>query len=266
MSGKKKNKIGLALGSGAYRGFAHLGVIDVLKKNDVPISYVSGTSIGALVAAYYALHQEVYSLEKIFLESKKNFFKLANLGWRSGLVSNSKYEKFIEHLLGKKTFSQTKIPLRILATDLANGKSYIFSKGSLANAVQASSSVPIIFEPAQFEKHCFVDGALSSPVAVEQLINLGADKIIAVNLYHKNEFVDKKFSLAKVAMRSARIALYNLALHSVKDASVVINPDTSDLLNHALYKKYFTKELAQQMIEIGREDTEKKIKEIKSWL
>lgn len=266
MSRKKKNKIGLALGSGAYRGFAHLGVIDVLKKNNIPISYVSGTSIGALVAAYYALHQEVYSLEKIFLESKKNFFKLADLGWRSGLVSSNKYEKFIEHLLGKTTFSKVKIPLRILATDLANGNPYIFSRGSLANAVQASSSVPIIFEPVQFEKHRFIDGALSSPVAVEQLISLGADKIIAVNLYHKNEFVDKKFSLTKVAMRSARIALYNLSQHSVKDASVVINPDTSELVNHALYKKYFSVKLAQQMIEIGREETKKNLKEIKSWL
>jgi NTE family protein len=263
---KAKNKIGLALGSGAFRGFAHLGVIQVLKENNIPISFVSGASIGSLVAAYYALHQEIVSLEEIFLNSKKNFFKLADLGWRNGLVSGAKYEKFIEHLLGQKTFQDTEIPLLILATELLTGNPHTFFQGKLATAVRASSSVPILFEPAKQKKNRFVDGALSNPVPVDPLFALGADKVIAVNLYHKNEFVDKKFNLTQVAFRSLRIVLYNLAQNSIKNASISLNPDISSQIKFASLRNYFSKKLAGEIIQIGRRETEKNIDKIKTWL
>jgi NTE family protein len=263
---KKNIKIGLALGSGAFRGFSHIGVLQVLKENNVPISFISGSSIGSLVAAYYALYQDITGLENKFLNSKKNFYRIADLGWRNGLVSGVKYEKFIEHLLGNKTFKDTKIPLQILATELTTGNSHIFSTGKLAMAVRASSSVPIVFEPTRGKNSRFVDGALSSPVPVQELLDLGANKVIAVNLYHKNEFVEKKFNLTKIALRSTRIVLYNLAQNAVKNASLVINPDTSSQVKLSSLRNYFSKKLADEMIQIGRDETMKKIKEIKSWL
>lgn len=263
---KQKNKIALALGSGSVRGFAHLGVLKSLAENDIPISYISGTSIGSLVAAYYARHLEVASLTDIILGSKKNFYRLADLGWRNGLVSGARYEKYIEHILGKDDFEDTKIPLRIVATDLATGLPYVFSKGKLSVAVRASASVPIVFQPVKDDKKSFVDGALSEPVPVESLLNFKVDKIIAVNLYHNNEFVEKKFNLTKVALRSTRIALYNLAKHSVRESSLVLNPDTSKLVQMASLKNYFSRTLAEEMIEIGYQETNKNINKIKSWL
>ncbi|HZJ41718.1 MAG TPA: patatin-like phospholipase family protein [Patescibacteria group bacterium] len=261
-----KNKIGLALGSGAFRGFAHIGVIQVLQENNIPISFISGTSVGALVAAYFALYQDISGLEEAFLSSKKNFYRIADLGWRNGLVSATKYERFIEHLLGNKNFKDVKIPLQILATELATGNPYVFSSGKLATAVRASSSVPIVFESIKGKNGGFVDGALSSPVPVKELIDLGADKVIAVNLYHKNEFIDKRFNLTKIALRSTRIVLYNLAQKSIENASTVINPDVSSQVQLTSVRNYFSRKLIDEMIQIGRRETKKKIKEIKSWL
>lgn len=263
---KEKVKIGLALGSGAFRGFAHIGVLQVLSENNIPISFLSGASVGALVAAYFSLYQDISGLEDTFLKSKKNFYLIADLGWRNGLVSGTKYEKFIEHLLGRKTFKDVKIPLSVLATDLISGKPHVFKAGELAKAVRASASVPLIFEPTKGSNKNFVDGALSRPVPVQELLDMGADKIIAVNLYHKNEFNDKKFNLTKIAFQSMRIALYNLAQSSLKGSDIVINPDVSKQIETSSLSKYFSRELADQMIQIGRKATLVKLKEIKSWL
>ncbi len=263
---QSKNSIGLALGSGAFRGFAHLGVIQVLQEQEVSIDMISGTSIGALVAAYYALYGEVDSLEEKILDQKSRIFRFSDFGLRGGLVSGNRYEKFIEHLLGKHTFNDTKIPLRIVATELSSGRPYVFSEGKLATAVCASASVPVVFEPAKQQRSRFVDGALSSPVPVDVLRELGAKKIIAVNLYHRNEFTERKFTFTKVALRSVRIALYNLAQQAISDADLVLNPDTSYYVQHTSPTQYFSRTIADQMIRIGRREANKKLIDLRKLL
>ncbi|MDI3496301.1 MAG: hypothetical protein PWQ35_322 [Patescibacteria group bacterium] len=263
---KKKVKIGLALGSGAFRGFAHIGVLQVLEENNIPISFLSGSSVGALVAAYYSLYQDTSGLEETFLKSKKNLYLIADLGWRNGLVSGLKYEKFIEYLLGKKTFKDAKIPLSILATDLVSGKPHIFQTGKLTTAVRASASVPLIFESTKEGNKNFVDGALSRPVPAKELLEMGAEKVISVNLYHKNEFNNKKFNLTKTASRSISIILYNFSQSSLEGSDVVINPDTSEQIRKGSLANYFNQEVTNQMIQIGRKATLAKLKEIKAWL
>lgn len=260
---KSGKNIGLALGSGSFRGFAHLGVIQVLREQDVPINSISGSSIGALVAAYYALHGEVNSLEEKVLDKKSRTFKFSDFGFRGGLVSGDKYEKFIEYLLGCHSFNNTKIPLRILATELSSGRPHVFSEGKLAAAVRASSSVPVVFEPAKQQRNCFVDGALSSPVPVAALKEIGADKVIAVNLYHRNEFTEKKFTFTKIALRSMRIALYNLSQQAIAEADLVLNPDTSYYIQHTNPIRYFSRDIADQMIRIGRREANKKLLELR---
>lgn len=257
---KKKivnKKIGLALGSGAFRGFAHLGVIKALNENNIPIDYISGSSVGSLVAAYYALYGEVDSLRDKLINGKNSLLQLADLGFRGGLVSGRKYEKLVESLLGNSNFSDTILPLRIVATELSSGQPIIFSEGSLAAAVRASCSVPIVFEPAKNKRQRFIDGALSSPVPVDILRSLGADEVIAVNLYHKNEFVEKKFTLTKVALRSTRIALYNLAQYSSQAASVLLNPDISIYMQGISPRQYFSPQITNQVIKIGYKEAYK---------
>ncbi len=262
---KHKHSVGLALGSGAFRGLAHIGVIKSLQANHVPIDAVSGSSVGALVAAYFALHQEVESLETKILSEKNRKFKLSDFSWRGGFVSSSKFQSFVAYLLGDYNFSKTKIPVRIIATDLLSGLPVIFDKGSLAAAVCASASVPILFEPAQKKKQRFVDGALSSPVPVGVLRDMGIQKIISVNLYHKNEYKNKNFTFTSNALNSLRIPLYNLARHDVKNADICLNPDISmpvKAVSHFKLREYLSPFIADKIISIGRKETERKLDDI----
>ncbi len=259
----RRSTIGLALGSGGFRGFAHIGAIQALQKNNIKISSVSGSSIGALVAAYYSLHGEVDSLKDKLLDNKGRLFKLFDLGFNGGLVSGIKYEKLIEQLLGRHTFTDTKIPLRIVATELSSGQPVVFSEGLLSTAVRASSSVPIVFEPVKHHRQRFVDGALSDPVPVGALKDIKERHVVAVNLYHKNEFTDKKFTFTKVALRSIRIAFYNLSQHSILKASIVINPDSSRFIQDLNLNRYLSLDSAEQMVRVGYTEAEKRIKDIK---
>lgn len=262
---KNKKVVGLALGSGAFRGLAHIGVIQFLQENKISIGAISGSSIGALAAAYFAIYQEIDSLQAKILLEKDRKFKLSDFSLRGGLVSSKKFESFINYLLGGYNFNDTKIPLRILATDLASGLPVVFSDGSLAAAVCASSAVPLVFEPAKRNQQRFIDGALSSPVPVCALRDAGLEKIIAVNLYHQNEFNNKKFTFTNVALRSARIALFNLARHDVKEADVVLSPDISayvKTIGNFGMRQYLSTNIANKIINIGKEEAEKHLTDI----
>ena len=151
-----KKKVGLALGSGGARGFAHIGVIKVLEENNIPIDCIAGTSIGAVAAAYYALNLNITGLEEMSLGFKKSKI----LSWIDlnnpavSLVKGKKLRKFLLELFGNKTFKDTMIPLSIGATALEDGKRVVFREGRIVDAIIASSSIPGIFPVVRHnEKH-----------------------------------------------------------------------------------------------------------------
>lgn len=256
-------KIGLALGSGGFRGFAHIGVIQVLQENNIPIDCIAGASIGALVGAYFSLHSNFDLLEKaISMSNREKLPSLLGLGFRGGIVSGRKFEIFLEKVLGRKNFSDCQFPFKIVATDLISGQAQILDQGRLAKAVRASASVPLLFEPVKYQGHLLVDGALSNPVPVDLLTAMGADKVIAVNLYHAHEFKDRRFNMPGVAMRATRIAIHNLAKQSTQEADIIMNPDTSDFISAHRYKRYFNPVLAQALIDIGRREAKKFLPDI----
>jgi len=260
---KYRKKVGLVLGSGGFRGFAHIGVIQVLQENNIPIDYISGASIGSLVGAYFSLYSDLHKLEaEVVTNKKEKLLTLFDLGFRGGLVSGKKFEIFLEKTLGRKSFNDCHIPLSIVATDLKSGQAVIINQGALTTAVRASSSVPLVFEPVKIKGKLLVDGGLSDPVPVDIVKNMGADVVIAVNLYHLNEFIDRRFNMAAVALRSTRIAIHNLSKTSIKSADVVLNPDTSRLMQKS-YKKYFNPIIAKALIEIGRQEAKKMLPQIK---
>ncbi len=264
---KQTKKLGLALGSGAFRGFAHIGVIKSLVKNGIKINYISGSSIGAWVAAYYALFQDVEQLKKDLTENPKdNFLMLLDPTASGGLISGAKFYSYLKKSLQNKTFADTKIPLTILTTDLNSGSPHVFSTGELALAVRASTSIPILFKPVPFEDKLLVDGGLSNPIPGKLLKDQGADVVIGANLYHKNEFIKDKFSMTRIALRSARIGLYNLAQADLQFCDVKIAMDISAYEQESNLSKYFTKSIAEQIIKIGEEATDKLIPEIKLML
>lgn len=261
-------KIGIALGSGGLRGFALIGVLKALTENDIPIDLISGASIGSLAAAHFALYKNPDLLKEELVSSakNKNLSSILDLGFKGGLIKGKKFTKLVDYLFGKKSFLDTKIPLRIMSTDLVDGKAHVFTEGKLAFSVQASCTVPILFEPVRIKGHVFVDGGLSDPVPIDALKKMGADILIAVNLYHKNEFINRRFTVVKVALRSSRIALYNLAQASVKEADVVIAPDMSPFTGDNNFKKYLTDEMIEKMISVGYKETIKHLDSIKKLL
>src|SRR5680860_250987 len=163
MSKKLRKTIGLALGSGAYRGFAHIGILRSLQKNNIPLDYLSGASIGAWVAAYYAVFGNTDVLERNLIDNhKENLSLLFDLRSRSGLISGKKFVAYLEEKLNYSSFADLKILLQIVATDLATANPYVFKSGSVAEAVRASTAVPLIFQAWEQDKKFLVDGGMSN--------------------------------------------------------------------------------------------------------
>jgi NTE family protein len=174
-------RVALALGGGAARGFAHIGVIEVLEENGIHPDIVTGTSAGSLVAALYAAGRTGKELETIAI----NMDESALTDWSfpgRGLIRGEALAHYVREATGNKPLEQMKIPLGIVATDLDSGKPIVFRHGDVGTAVRASSAVPAVFQPVRIGTHEYVDGGLASPVPVRAARDMGADVIIAVDI------------------------------------------------------------------------------------
>ncbi len=174
-------RVGLALGGGAARGFAHIGVIEVLEENGIHVDLVTGTSAGSLVAALYASGRTGPDLATTAL----NMDESAITDWSfpgRGLIRGEALARYVRDATGNKPLEQMKIPLGIVATDLDSGKPILFRRGDVGTAVRASSAVPAVFQPVRIGTHEYVDGGLTSPVPVRSARDMGADVVIAVDI------------------------------------------------------------------------------------
>jgi Predicted esterase of the alpha-beta hydrolase superfamily len=258
-----RKKIGLALGSGALKGIAHIGVIKVLEKNHIPIDFIAGSSIGALVGALYAANPDSKALEKIVLATDlKRSLGLLDPGFKKGLLRGKKIEQFLKQYLSHKDFKDLKIPLVIAATNLKTGEAEIIKEGDVISAVRASISLPVVFEPIQREGQWLVDGGMTMPLPVKPLKDMGADIVLAVNLYNysKRSRRFSKIKISKIGSESAEIMLYQLAKRDIKEAQVVIAPDVEgynllELIKHR-----------RKILRLGEEAAEEKIPLIKKLL
>lgn len=264
---KKHKTVGLALGSGGFRGFAHVGVIRSLEKHGIPVDYLSGSSIGAWVAASYAIFKDSEKLASDLTDKfRENWPILLDFSLKSGFINGQKFFKFLETSLNHYNFSETLIPLKIVASDLLTGKVHVFDKGDIAQAVRASTSIPLVFKPIEYSNKLLVDGGVCDPVPCGLVKDMGADIVIGVNLYSRNELFGGKLSLTKIALRTMRIFLCNLAEESMKLSDVMINIDVSKYSKISSLAKYFTKEIAEEIIKMGERETDKKIPRIKKLL
>ncbi len=266
MEQTNRKKIGLALGSGGFRGPAHIGVIKTLLKHGIPIDYITGSSIGALVGAHYALYQDVEKLENDFLKKQREKIGMfSDISRKGGLIAGNQIEKFFRKLFNDAEFKNTEIPLKIIATDLISGSQMVFQKGDLAQAVRASISIPMTFKPVPFRDKLLVDGGLSNPVPDDIVRDMGADIVISVNLYNKYKY-ENKASMVNVVMRGTEIILYNLAQSNMHDSDVIIEPNTSDFYRTPQLKKYFANSYVEKILRQGEIATEAVIPKIKELL
>ena len=229
MTESKMPKIGLALGSGGPKGLAHIGVIKVLEDNNIPIDFIAGSSIGAMVGGFYAVTKDVKQMEKIVLgTSWKLILSLIDPSLRQGLVGGKKVKNFIESHIDKIHFKDLKIPLSVVTTDLKSGEAIVINENEVALAIRASISFPLVLKPIEREGKLLADGGLSLPVPVDIVRKMGAKLVIAVNL-DANYFINGNnkninFGFYRIANNSINILRYHLASWNIQNADVVITP------------------------------------------
>lgn len=161
-----KPKVGIALSSGVVRGISHIGILKVLEREKVPIDFVAGTSIGALIGALYCSGTTIEEMENLVNTAKWRELVDFTIP-KNGLIAGKKIEAFISKILKKKTFEELNIPLSIVATDLNSGDKVVFSEGDIIKAVKASISMPGVFEPVLDGDSILADGGLVDPIPVD---------------------------------------------------------------------------------------------------
>jgi len=251
---KEKLKIGLALGGGGARGLAHIGVLRVLEKANIPIDLITGTSMGAIIGGVYALEKDVSTIGRIaekyskisefnmdlsfgekekkhkpfFLKKMSDFLKkgyILNLELRRKYINDGEgIKKIIKDLVGDKTFADTKIPFAAVAADLVKGEKVNIRKGKLFDALLASASIPGMFPPVILDKKILVDGGIVDVVPIETAKSLGANFVIGVNV---SQTIKKRVEFGnaiEIFFRSDSITSAELRKIQLSFADIVITP------------------------------------------
>jgi len=260
----KHKTVGLALGGGAAKGIAHIGVIKALEKAGIGIDYISGTSMGALVGGYYAATKDIRGLEKIMTNIKKrDVFSLKDLiKKRNGAffrVDNIA-EKLKEEL-GDIKIEDCKIPFVAIATNVKNGDEVRLKSGNLVDAIKASIALPIIFSPVEVGSDLLMDGGLVNPVPADAVKELGAEFVIAVDVSSRwleapEEMLNIK-DMYSVIDQSFSVLECQLAKNILKEsADIVIKPPV-------LHHEWFEFNDSAGLVNTGESETRFYIAEIR---
>lgn len=256
-------KIGLALGSGSAKGLAHLGVLRVLEKHNVPIDYIAGSSIGAVIGAYYSHRPTITALEELVYKlSERKLSSILDVTINGGIIKGLKIEKLLGETLYGASFNTLKIPFAAVATDLMNADMVTLTEGDLIKAIRASLSVPGFLRPIEHNGHILADGGLSNPVPVDVVARMGADIVIGVNLdtlYVKNELAAIP-PLTRIPSLSINILRHHLALKSTRSSDIIISPMVySGIIS---WSDFFTRSKIGEFISEGERAAEQAIPHI----
>jgi len=258
MTHHERPTVGLALSGGTAKSVAHIGVLEALTEAGIPIDYLAGTSGGSIVAAVFAAGFTIEELKRIARSLR--WRDLARLTFpRMGLLNNSGVARFLTDLLGDVRFSDLKIPLAVVATDLLTGEKVVFREGSVARAVMVSTTIPTVFEPVSLDGTLYVDGGLVEYMPVETVRELGPDLVIGVNLGHREGRSSKPRSLLHVAMAVTGIAARQNARISATKADIVIVPPTSQFPSFDLMA-------SAELIQVGYEAAKARIPDVRAAL
>jgi NTE family protein len=225
-------KVGLALGGGAARGLAHIGVLEVLEREGIPVDLIAGTSAGAAVGALYAKGRSVAQIKELVHNTGwRRLFSLIDLALpKSGFIEGARIKDLLRSVIGDISFSDLKIPLSCVATDISSGEEVVISDGLVLEGVRASISIPVIFTAVRWRDRYLVDGGLVNPVPVSTVRGMGADFVIAVNVIPpmgvrvQPPKEAKEPGIFQAIMHSLYIATYSLVSSNLAGADVVIEP------------------------------------------
>jgi len=224
---RKEVRLGLALGGGAARGFAHVGVIQVLEEAGLRPAYLVGTSAGSLVAALYASGKtpaELVRVAESMQEAEITDWMLPILN--RGALRGEALARYVNTQVGGRTLEQMRIPVGIVATDLGNGDAITFRRGNTGAAVRASSAVPGVFQPVRVADREYVDGGLVAPVPVRQTREMGANFVIAVDISSDPEG-NPSGDTFQILMQTFAIMGKSINQLALKEADWVVRPALS---------------------------------------
>jgi NTE family protein len=219
--------VGLALGGGAAKGFAHIGVIKMLEASGIHVDVVSGTSAGSVVGALYASGMDAFAMQQAAMALDEASLRDVRL-FSGGLVQGRKLQDYVDGLVRQRPIERLKLPFAAVATELETGQRTVFRHGDTGAAVRASCSVPGVFEPAAIGGRHYVDGGVVSPVPVEAARELGADFVIAVDISARSDGTVPVDMLGIVG-RSVVIMGQHLGAQELARADVVIRPQVNDI-------------------------------------
>jgi len=254
----KVPSIGLALGGGFARGIVHIGVLKVLEEENIPVGYVAGTSVGALVGSAYCSGVSPVELESV--ASRVRFRDLAR--WtlsRYGFATNLRMISFLNNLLKVKTFEELRIPLAITATDFISGEGVVFRSGPLIDAVRASCAYPGVFLPVTVNGRMLVDGMLAHSLPTTPVREMGAERVLAVNLRSSWTKAEGPRHIFDVIGQCFSIAQDMNCAQAKRCADLVIEPDVTGY-------RYDDFEQSAALVRLGETATRAALPEIRKWL
>ena len=268
--------VGLACGSGAAYGYTIIGILRVLEREKIPIDYISGTSMGALIASFYAagksvaeIEQIAHSINKVWL--RRTFLSDLNLPtFHGGLFAGDSISKFLRSVLDKKEFHELEIPFACAATDVMTGDTVILKEGKVWQAVRSSLSLPLVFCPARIGNKFLVDGGLTNPVPTSLIASMGADILISVNITTKAS--EKRVSLRRLGMfPSTSPGIFNIFFKMIYTMEYQVAVSKADLSHVTLRPdlksfSWLDFHKAKQIIPLGEEAAEESLTQIKSRL
>lgn len=232
-----EKKIGLALGGGSARGMAHIGVLEVLQEEGIPVHIIAGTSAGAAIGALFAGGKSIAFIKDAALKTNwRHVFPFLDIAvLKTGLHTGRRFTDWMKQQSGGDVqFDELKLPFACVATDIMTGEEVVLREGSVAEAIRASSSIPGLFTVVKWHDRYLVDGLLVSPVPVSLARSMGADFVIAVNVLpdvrrRNRERNGKEPGLMTVMMQALSITTHTLVRNCLKDADIVIEPDVSEM-------------------------------------
>ena len=252
---KPKAVVALALGGGASKGFAHIGIIKVLKENNIPVKVVTGTSAGSIVGSLYASGMSPDRLElEAEILGKTDLVDLTLSS--SGFIKGEKLQNYINQKVGNRPIQQLPIKFAAVATDFESGKAVAFNRGNVGQAVRASASIPNVFQPTTIGGRRYVDGGLSQPVPVSAAKKQGANFIIAVDISARPvKNVNKSFF--SYLDQTFNVMSIPLLQHELGQANVVIKPQVLEMGSIGGFDQ------KQRAIQLGEEAARAALPEIK---
>ncbi|NLP50845.1 patatin-like phospholipase family protein [Bacillus sp. RO1] len=250
----KEPIVGVALGSGGARGFAHLGALKVLQEENISVDLIAGSSMGALVGSFYAMGHDMDRLYKIATAFKRKYYLDFTVP-KMGFVSGNRVKELIRMFTQNKNIEELDIPLSIVTTDLEKAEKVVLTSGPISDAVRASISIPGIFVPEKVNGRLLVDGGVVDRVPASVAKEMGADIVIAIDVSQvkTNEPIDSIFD---VILQTIDIMQNELVKRSETEADIMIRPSVAHYSSRA-----FTN--IEEIIRIGEEATRLQIPYIK---